>query len=82
MRMNLQDAREDFSKAIRAIRDGRQVLLTDDRMPIAVIEPLRPASKEEVELIQSLIHSGLLQPIRKSGSVIEWKWKGTQKKVA
>ncbi len=82
MRIKPRDARQDFSKAIRDIRDGRQVLLTEQGTPIAIVERLWAASKEQTEVIQSLINSGLLQPVRKPGCVLEWKWKSSHIKVA
>lgn len=40
MRLGLREANQQFSKAIRAVRAGQEVLLTERGRPIAVITPL------------------------------------------
>ena len=47
MRMGLREANQHFSKAIKAVRAGREVVLTDRGVPIAVIKPLRPSAAED-----------------------------------
>ena len=40
MRMGLREANQQFSKAIKAVKAGREVVLTERGKPIAVIKPL------------------------------------------
>jgi antitoxin (DNA-binding transcriptional repressor) of toxin-antitoxin stability system len=67
---------------MREIEAGKQVVLAERGVPIALIEPLRPATKAEERVIQQMIDSGLLRPVRKSGEVREWKWKPVRTRAA
>lgn len=40
MKLGLRDANQHFSKAIRAVRAGKEVVLTERGRPIAVIKPI------------------------------------------
>lgn len=40
MRMGLRQANQSFSKAIKAVKSGKDVVLTEHGKPIAVIKPL------------------------------------------
>ena len=40
MRMGLREANQNFSKAIKAVKQGKEVVLTERGKPIAVIKPL------------------------------------------
>jgi antitoxin (DNA-binding transcriptional repressor) of toxin-antitoxin stability system len=82
LRMRLHKADRDLTAALKAVKTGDSVVLTDGGEPFAVVEPLREATKEEEEVIRELIESGALQPGRKSGKVREWKWKSTRRKAA
>jgi len=82
MRTHLHELTEDLAQAIRAMKAGKLVVLTEKGVPIAMIEPLRPTSKEEERVIQEMIDSGALQTTRKSGRVREWKWKPARTKAA
>lgn len=59
MRMGLRAANQHFSEAIKAVRSGQQVVLTDRGKPIAVIQPL-PEEDKETGVIKRLIAEGLL----------------------
>ena len=79
---HLHELTEDFAQAIEAMKAGKQVVLTDNGVPVAMLEPLRPVSKEEESAIQEMIDSGELQQTRRSGLMKEWKWKGRRSKAA
>ena len=51
-------------------------------VPVAMMEPMRPASRAEERAILEMIDSGVLQPARKTGSIREWKWKSARIKAA
>jgi antitoxin (DNA-binding transcriptional repressor) of toxin-antitoxin stability system len=82
MRTYLHELTEDFAQAIRAMKAGKQVVLTDNGNPVAMIEPLRAASKEEEHVILQMINSGELQPTGRPGTTREWKFRASRQKAA
>ena len=74
MRMGLREANQHFTKAIKAVRSGKQVVLTDRGKPIAVIRPLREPD-EESAIIERLIAEGLLLPGHRFGQLPPRRWK-------
>ena len=72
MRMGLREANQQFSKAIKAVKAGKEVVLTERGKPIAVIKPLEQQEKEEV-VIQRLEAEGILRPALKRGPMSNWK---------
>ena len=73
MKMALREAYQNFSKAIRAVKSGRVVILTERGKPIAAIQPIAVASSEE-DAVRELIKEGLIQPAKQPG-VIRDSWK-------
>lgn len=41
MRMGLREANQHFSRAVKAVKAGQEVVLTERGRPVAVIKPLR-----------------------------------------
>ena len=82
MRIHLHEATRQFNEAIRALKAGDMVALTERGVPVALMQPLREASKQEEQVIRQLIESGQLQPVQKSGAVRQWKWKAARSKAA
>lgn len=74
MRLGLREANQKFSKAIKAVKAGKEVILTDRGKPIAVIKPLRQEGKLEATL-QRLEAEGLLRPALKRGPMPTAGWK-------
>lgn len=72
MRMGLREANQNFSKAIKAVRSGKQVVLTERGIPIAVIQPLQLPSSE-VAVLQRLRDTGVLRATGKGGILSPWK---------
>ena len=66
MRLGLREANQKFSKAIKAVKAGKEVVLTERGKPIAVIKPLGQEDKLEATL-QRLEAEGLLRRGPKSG---------------
>ena len=66
MRMGLREANQSFSKAIKAVKAGKEVILTERGKPIAVIKPLKKEDKLEATL-RRLEAEGLLWRGPKSG---------------
>ncbi len=72
MRMGLREANQRFSKAIKAVKAGKEVVLTERGKPIAVIKPLEHQDKEEA-MIRRLEAEGILRPALKRGTMPNWK---------
>ncbi|MBI1736044.1 MAG: type II toxin-antitoxin system prevent-host-death family antitoxin [Candidatus Rokubacteria bacterium] len=74
MRMGLREANQKFSKAIKEVKAGREVVLTERGKPFAVIKPL-PSRKTFEAAVTRMIADGRLtgplhpRPIRRRG----WK---------
>jgi prevent-host-death family protein len=71
MRIGLREANQQFSKAIRAVKAGREVVLTERGKPVAVIKPI-PRSESEDDVLRRLEAVGLLRAARRRG-MPEWK---------
>lgn len=74
MRMGLREANQRFSKAIKAVKAGKEVVLTERGKPIAVIKPLEREEKVETT-IRRLEAEGLLRPAVKRGPMPTPTWK-------
>ena len=81
MSIHLQDVSGDCSKAVDEMKTGKHVILTKEGVPVALIQPLRPATEDEERAIQEMIDSGVLQPGQRSGVLQEWKWKSKPVRV-
>ena len=66
MRLGLREANQKFSKAIKAVKAGKEVILTERGKAIAVIKPLEQAKDQEA-VIRRLEAEGLLRSGSKSG---------------
>jgi prevent-host-death family protein len=65
MHMGLREANQNFSKAIRAVKAGQEVVLTERGKPIAVITPVGPARLEAA--MRRMEAAGLLIRATKPG---------------
>jgi prevent-host-death family protein len=74
MRMGLREANQQFSKAIKAVKAGKEVVLTERGKPIAVIKPIEREETLEVKL-RRLEAEGLLRPALKRGPMPKPRWK-------
>lgn len=72
MRMGLREANQSFSKTIKAVREGEEVILTERGKPIAVISPLKGRGNV-ASSIRKLEHAGLLRPATKSQPLPPWQ---------
>ena len=72
MRLGLREANQHFSKAIKAVKAGKEVVLTERGKPIAVIKPL-DAGKEEDAVIRRLEAEGILRAPVKRGPMPDIK---------
>lgn len=72
MRMGLREANQRFSQAVKAVRAGKEVVLTDRGRPIAVIKPIRPAKDDET-VIRRLAEEGLVRPAAVRKAMPAWR---------
>ena len=74
MKIGLREANQKFARAIRAVRAGREVVLTDRGKPLAVIR--RVAADDDVEArLAALAGEGLVRPSVRSGSMPAPGWR-------
>lgn len=72
MRMGLREANQHFSRAIKAVKGGQEVVLTERGKPIAVLKPLRDQENAE-GVIRQLEASGFLRLALKRTPMPRWK---------
>lgn len=74
MKLGLREANQRFSKAIKAVRAGKEVILTDRGHPIAVIKPIREEDAQEAAL-QEMVDEGLIKPAARKGPTPAPRWR-------
>ena len=74
MRMGLREANQSFSKAMKAVKEGKEVVLTEHGKPIAIIKPLAKKQNQQA-MIRQLEAEGLLRAASKRGPLAKPKWK-------
>jgi prevent-host-death family protein len=74
MRLGLREANQHFSRAIRAVRAGKEVVLTDRGQPIAVITPIKEAQPQEAAL-KAMADEGLITPAARKGPMPTPRWR-------
>ncbi len=72
IKMGLRQANQEFSKAMKAVRAGKEVVLTERGEAIAIIRPL-PRGPDLEAVIERLRVSGFLRAAPESGSMAKWK---------
>jgi len=72
MRIGLREANQRFSKAVKAVKGGEEVLLTERGKPIAVLRPI-PGSERAETVIRRLEAAGLLRPSSMTLPLPPWK---------
>ena len=73
MKLGLREANQHFSKAIKAVRAGREVILTDRGQPIAVIKPIKAADGQQAAL-QAMADEGLITLPATRGPLPASRW--------
>lgn len=77
MQIGLRKANQQFSRLMKAVRDGREVLLTDRGRPLAVVRPIRGGDEAE-SAIQRLEAAGFLRAAEKRGTLPAWNPKSVK----
>ena len=65
MKLGLREANQHFSKAIKAVRAGKEVVLTERGQPIAVIKPIKERDEPDAALKQMADEGLITLPTRK-----------------
>jgi prevent-host-death family protein len=74
MKLGLREANQRFSKAIKAVRAGKEVVLTERGRAIAVIKPLREADTQETAL-KAMADEGLITLPSRQGPMPAPRWR-------
>lgn len=74
MKLGLREANQRFSKAIKAVRAGKEVVLTERGHPIAVIKPIREEDAQDAAL-QEMADEGLIRPAARKGPMPAPRWR-------
>ena len=59
MKLGLREANQHFSKAIKAVRTGKEVVLTERGRPIAVIIPIKEEHGQDA-VLERMADEGLI----------------------
>jgi prevent-host-death family protein len=74
MKLGLREANQRFSKAIKAVRAGKEVVLTERGRAIAVIKPLQEADTQEAAL-KAMADEGLITLPSRQGPMPVPRWR-------
>jgi len=74
MKLGLREANQHFSKAIKAVRAGKEVVLTERGQPIAVIKPIKEAQTQEAAL-EAMADEGLITLPSRKGPMPAPRWR-------
>lgn len=77
MKLGLREANQHFSKAIRAVRAGKEVVLTERGRPIAVIAPFKERDGQRAAF-QAMADEGLLRPAPRKGPMAAPRWQSAK----
>jgi prevent-host-death family protein len=72
MEVGLREANQAFSRIMKAVRRGEEVLLTERGKPLARIVPMRPSGAAE-GMVQRLEASGFLRAATKRTRMTVWE---------
>ena len=74
MRLGLREANQHFSRAIRAVRAGQEVILTERGRPIAVITPIRDEDAGAATL-RAMVDEGFITLAARTGPMPTPRWR-------
>ncbi|HTY56421.1 MAG TPA: type II toxin-antitoxin system prevent-host-death family antitoxin [Candidatus Binataceae bacterium] len=73
MRIGLREANQQFSRIMKAVRNGAEVVLTDRGRPVAKLTPIDKLSGPAAGAIRRLEAQGLVRRPLKAGPLPRWK---------
>ena len=71
MQMGLREANQKFSQLVKAVKEGKEVLLTERGKPLAVVKLIGP-SDDASSAIRRLESAGLLRAASNSRALPAW----------
>ena len=74
MRLGLREANQRFSQTIKAVRAGKEVILTDRGHPIAIIKPIKDEGGREA-LLNTMAEQGLISMAARKGPMPTPRWR-------
>jgi prevent-host-death family protein len=74
MKLGLREANQQFSKTMKAVRAGKEVVLTERGRPIAVIKPIQEGDTQEAAL-QAMADEGLITLPSRKGLTPAARWR-------
>ena len=76
MKLGLREANQQFSKAIKAVRAGKEVVLTERGHPIAIIKPIKIKDESaRLAALQAMVDEGLVTPAARKGPTPVPRWR-------
>ena len=74
MKLGLREANQHFSKAIKEVRAGKEVVLTERGQPIAVIKPIKKEQALDAAL-KAMADEGLITLPSRKGPMPAPRWR-------
>lgn len=74
MRLGLREANQHFSKAMRAVRAGKAVILTERGRPVAVIQPIKEQDAQDAAL-RVMADEGFIVMATRKGPMPTPRWR-------
>lgn len=71
MQMGLREANQKFSQLVKAVKQGKEVLLTERGKPLAVVKLVEGSDKAD-SAIRRLESAGVLRAASKRGALPAW----------
>lgn len=71
MRMGLREANQQFSRLVKAVKQGKEVLLTERGKPLAVVKLIEEYGDAHAA-VRRLENVGLLRAASKRGALPAW----------
>lgn len=75
MQLGLREANQHFSRAMKAVRAGKEVVLTERGRPIAVITPIESEKGREDSGLQAMADEGLIRRASRKGPMPAVRWR-------
>jgi prevent-host-death family protein len=82
MRLGLREANQHFARTIKAVRAGKEVILTDRGRPIAVIKPIKDDDGGQTVALRAMAEEGLITLPDRKGPMPAPRWRPVKVKGA
>ncbi len=82
MRLGLREANQHFARTIKAVRAGKDVVLTDRGRPIAVIKPIKDEDGGQAVALRAMAEEGLITLPGRKGPMPRTSWRPVKLKGA